>query len=159
MSNETFQSRSGEFSGTIPQGWFFSPDTTVAITLETWLLSDKLDAAIIVRELHLDNLTKQHVLEEGLEYLAELSKSFEATDSATTYQHQIEFTLNQTTYFSYEILSASASKRVVVFRANNHFFECEASPMNGNLDNDQQLKLFSVQQTVLASLKFSVSLP
>ncbi len=159
MSNETFQSRSGYFSGTIPQGWFSSPDTTVAPSLETWLLSDKLDAAIIVRELHLDNLTKQRVIDEGLEYLAELSKSFEPTDSATTYQHQVEFTLGQTKYFSYETFSDSVVKRIVVFSTNYHFFECEASPVNEEFDKEKQSHLFSIQQSILASLTFSIGLP
>jgi hypothetical protein len=156
MSNEQFHSRSEYFSGTIPQGWFSSSDTSVAQSLEAWLLSDDLMSAIIIRELHLDELSKQQVQKEGLEFLATLSKSFSETDSSTSYQHQIEFKLGQTEFFSYESVSDSIITRTAVFAVNNRFFECEAMPLYKSFRCVLPLSLFSVQQSVLSSLKFNI---
>ncbi len=155
MSDETFQSRNGYFSGTIPHGWFSSSDTSVAQSLEAWLLSDDLTIVIIIRELHLDELSKQQVQEEGLEYLATLGKVFKGNDSSTTYMHQIEFTLGQIKFFNYESVTDSITKRTVVFTVNDLFFECEAMPLNKAFSAEHSKKLFSVQQSVLSSLKFT----
>ncbi|MBI5215051.1 MAG: hypothetical protein HY960_04810 [Ignavibacteriae bacterium] len=159
MSDETFHSRSGYFSGTIPKGWFSSSDTSVAQSLEAWLLNDDFTAAIVIRELHLDETAKRQVEEEGLEYLAEISKSFGETDTSTTYQHQLEFSSGKTKFFSYEQHSAVITKRVIVFSINNHFFECEATPVNSLFDGTFLINLFSVQQSVITSLKFPTPLP
>lgn len=159
MSDEPFHSRRGYFSGTIPQGWFSSSDTSVAQSLEVWLLSDDLSAAIIIRELHLDERSRQQVQSEGLEYLAERSKSFFETNSSKIFQQQIEFSIGQMKLYSYEVAVDSLTKRIVVFTNNHHFFECEATPVNKHFDIKQLQKLFSLQQSVLTSLIFRTYLP
>ncbi|TAK57017.1 MAG: hypothetical protein EPO24_10360, partial [Bacteroidetes bacterium] len=131
LSNESFSARSGIFTGKIPSGWFTSQDSAVAQQLEAWLIRNDLSATIMFRELHLDTQAKEMFMDEGLEFLATLSKSFYGGDSLILVQEPEEFTIGNTTFCSYELTVEKKFKRVVVFTSGSRYIECEASTVNG----------------------------
>lgn len=159
LEAKKFTTKTGFFQGNIPRGWFSSQDTLVDISLEAWLLRDDLSAAIIFREINLDGLSKELIADEGLEYLTTISVSSHTNDSLRLLKPPSEFSLGKQQYCSAEIGSNSITKRVVVFESGNRYIECEVRPVTGIWNQQSLNELFTVQQSVLASLQFSAQLP
>jgi plasmid replication initiation protein len=122
-------------------------------------MRNDLSAIIVFRELHLDKRSNEVAADKGLEFLAELSMQFTPTDSSSVINTPHQFKLGKEEFCSYELKTGSMMKRVVVFQVQNRTFECEASPVNGAGNQTTQTQLFTIQQSVLASLQFSSQLP
>jgi len=159
LTQERFISRSELFSGNIPSGWFSSIDTVHGNSLDVWILRNDYSAAIAFRELNLDQKSKEIVLKEGLDFLAELSKSFSITDSSVMIRESKEFKIGENEFCSYELRSGTLVKRYVVFPVGNHFFECEATTLKGEWQQPSITELFTLQQSILASLQRKMDLP
>ncbi len=157
LTKESFEGRTQVYRGTIPTGWFTSRDTAIALSVDSWLMSDELSAIIVFRELHLHQQSDALIRDNGLEYLAEMSYQFSKTDSTILTVEPHEYTLKDNAFCSYEILSGSTEKRFVVFLTKEHAFECESYLLNGIHDATNLKNLYTIQQTVLASLQFPAS--
>lgn len=151
LTQQYFHSSDGSFYGKIPSGWFASTDDTVGKSLTVWLLKEDLSATLTVRELKLDRLSAQKVNKEGISLLAQISVGFHRENTQGTKIEPFEFELRDKRFCSYEILSDAHRVRIVVFSVKGKFFECEACSLKGELSPMELDRLFTVQQTVLAS--------
>lgn len=147
LTEKTFRSRDGVFSGNIPQGWFSSTEDTLGSALTVWLMKDDLSAILIVKEIKLDRLSAQQVENEGLKLLVNISIGLQSALSAVAIPEQKEFELHDKKFCSYEIMK----KRVVVFTVKGRFYDCEAQAVHG-FTQEEYARLFTAQQTFLSSL-------
>ncbi len=122
-------------------------------------MRNDLSAGIVFRELNLDQKSKEIVAKEGLEFLAEMSQSFSMTDTSSLVTDVRLFKLGEKEFCSYEINSGTLFKRYVLFTAENHYYECEASTMKGEWKQPLVTELFVTQQSILASLHIVLGLP
>lgn len=152
LTEQTFHSRDGIFSGKVPQGWFASVDDTSGISLIVWLLQEDLSTAITIKELKLDRLTSQRVKKEGLELLANISAGFQFENHPRVDINTQEFTIGSKTFCSYEIASGNGLKRIVVFSVKGKYYECEAQVLKIGMNHNDIIRSFNAQQTVLSSL-------
>jgi len=155
LTSEQFISRDKVFRGHVPQGWFSSTDDSLASALVVWLVKEDYSAVITLRQLFVDKATAQHLQNNGLETLAQISFAFEKERSpnVTFAAHPKEFSLNGSRFCGYEVTDGEISKRVVVFGSNGKYYECEAFPTKGNWSSSELAALFVIQQTVLSSLQ------
>jgi len=142
------------FSGRIPYGWFSSTNDTLAQALVVWLLKEDFSAAITIRELILDRLSSKRVQKEGLETLAFISAGFRTSNSNNLKTNPVTFKLNGKEFCSYELITNTIQKRIVVFSLKGKYYECESSPLKMQLSKEEIINLFTIQQTVLSSITF-----
>jgi hypothetical protein len=154
LTGEIFQSRDGMLKGKVPSGWFKSTDDSLAPALSVWLLKEDLSATVIVRELNVDSLTAMRIRSEGLKLLAILSAGYQGLNIEKDIFNLKDYSDGGKKYCSYEIGLENNRRRVVVFKAFNRFYECEARVLKGEWKTDDMRRLFSVQQTVLSSLTY-----
>jgi hypothetical protein len=157
LTADLFHSRDGTLSGKIPQGWFSSSDDTLAPSLLVWITKEDFSATLTVKELHLDRLSTKKVEDSGLKLLAYLSAGLqdEVRLSSDMAIEPKEFEIHGRKFCSYELRTTNnATKRIVVFEAHGKFYECEASSVKGTWSKENLDRLFTVQQTMLASLVF-----
>lgn len=152
LTGEIFQSRDGLLKGKVPLGWFISADDTLAPSLSVWLLREDINATMIVRELIVDSLTAARIKSDGLELLAVLSAGYQGLKIGSDIINLEEYSLAGEKYCSYEAGAENDRRRVVVFKARGRYYECEARILNGDRGTNRLRELFSVQQSVLASL-------
>ncbi len=152
LTEQTFQSRDGIFSGKVPQGWFFSIGDSLGSSLVAWLLKEDFSAAITFKELKLDQLTSQRVKKEGLELLAYISSGFQHENHSRVKLNLQKFTIEGKAFCSYEIASENGTKRIVVFPAKGKYYECEARFLKGSKCDSDIFQYFNAQQTVLSSI-------
>ncbi|MBI1805793.1 MAG: hypothetical protein HYR76_01925 [Ignavibacteria bacterium] len=153
LTHELFHSRDGMFSGKIPQGWFSTTSDSLAPAVVVSMIKNDFSAVLSVKELKLDRLAAERVAKDGYALLAHLSMGLQ--DEGSTGGETIdpkEFEVHGRKYGSYEIISGGVWKRIVVFSLRGRFYECESYTVKGNWSADALSRLFSVQQSVLASL-------
>lgn len=153
LTNQYFQSRDDIFSGKIPDGWFSSTDDTLGKSLVVWLLKEDFTATLTVRELLLDRLSIQRVQKEGLETLAYISAGLQFSDVKNPKLEPFKFKLNDKKFCSYELTLEAERKRIVVFAIKGKYYECESYPLKGEWSAADLTRLFTIQQTVLASIR------
>ena len=153
LTQKSFHSRDGLLTGKIPQGWFSSTEDTLAPSLQVWLVRDDLFASISIKELKLDSSTKQQVEKEGLELLARISSGFNSDAPNIKIEPQ-EFKLRGKAFCSYELNYDNIKKRVVVFSINWKYYECTAGTLKGSWSAFELSRMFTAQQTVLASISY-----
>lgn len=154
LTQESFRSRDGILNGRVPQGWFSSTDDTLGSALTAWFIRDDLSASLSLKELKLDRLTSQRVTSEGLKLLAHLSALFHVTQNAIPEIKPEEFEMQGKKYCAYECGLDRDKCRIVVFAAGGKYYECEARAVKGTWSTNDFNSIFSVQQTLLASLSF-----
>lgn len=156
LSENVFRSRDGNFGGNVPRGWFDSSDDTLAPTLLMWLIREDFSAALTVQELRLDRLSLQRVEREGLPLLARISAGFHPADKSVipSSLELKEFELGGNKFCSYELPVSEGRSRVVVFGAKGKYYECEAHTLKGRWTGDELVRMFTAQQSVLASLRY-----
>lgn len=152
LTESTFRSRDGVFTGRIPLGWFSSTEDSLATALTAWLIRDDLSAILAVKEIKLDRLAASRVRKEGLELLAHLHALTEGTPHFPNETRKFE--LHGRKYSSYEFSEGENRSRVVVFTAKGRFYACTARTVKGNWSSDEAEKMFRAQQTLLASLTY-----
>jgi hypothetical protein len=154
LTPEIFRTRDGNLTGRVPQGWFCSTDDTLAPALAAWLIKDDFSAALSLRELKLDPLTMKSVQDDGLSLLASISYGSNG-DGTPMHDNQLqEFAYGDKRYVGYEIGSGTQSKRIVVFFSRGKYYECEIKAITGTWTPSEMNRLFTIQQSVLASLNF-----
>jgi hypothetical protein len=156
LTDQTFRSRDGIFTCKVPQGWFTSAGDSIVPAVVVWLMRDDLSATMGVKEINLDQMAARSVEKGGLELLATISAGLREGDPASPSMvvPPKEFEMRGRRFCSYEIASAGKRARIVVFSARGHYYECEAEPVNGAGSADQIQKMFTAQQTFLASMTF-----
>lgn len=156
LTDRTFRSRDGAFTGRVPQGWFSSTGDTLVPSVVAWLIKDDLSAALSIKELNLDRVTALRVEKDGLGLLAHISAGLHQSgpDSATVAVAPREFEMQGKKFCSYEIVNGGKRTRIVVFSAHGKFYECEAVPVKGQRPADELARMFTAQQTFLAWLRF-----
>ncbi len=154
LTKEIFNSRNGDFSGNIPEGWFVSPLDSLPASYKVWLISEDYAATLNVGELKLDRLTEEQVANSGMKLLAELSMAFhrETSSRGSIISQPREFKLGNLEVCGYERQYNASRERVVVFAIKNRYFESTATPLKGTWSAQNLSHLFSIQQTVLSSL-------
>ena len=156
LTESTFGSRDGTFSGRVPYGWFSSDHEELPSMLVSLLIKSDFSATLAFRELQLDELSRQRVSKEGLRLLAYVSAALQknnGSDSIEDIEPQ-EFELRGKPFCSYEIRSSGNIRRVVLFDAHGKFYECEARMVKANSSLADINHLYTVQQTLLFSLIF-----
>jgi hypothetical protein len=154
LTPEVFRTRDGTLTGRVPHGWFCSTDDTLAPALIAWLIKDDFSAALSIRELKLDPLTMKSVQDEGLALLASISYGMNGDGISMRDDRLQEFSYAHQHYVGYEIGSGIQSRRVVVFSSGGKYYECEIRAISGTWTPPELTRLFTIQQSVLASLKF-----
>jgi len=154
LTPEIFHTRDGVITGRVPQGWFCSTDDTLAPALTAWLIKDDFTAVLSFRELNLDPATRKNVEHEGLSLLASISLGMNGGDATVKNNKLQEFSYGDKKYSGYELGAGSRCKRIVVFSAGGKYYECEARAANGNWAPPEIKRLFTIQQSVLAALRF-----
>lgn len=156
LSQQTLRSRDGIFTAKVPQGWYSSTGDTLLPAVVAWLIKDDLSAAMGVRQLNLDRQAGIRVEKEGLELLAHISAGLRqgGSDSPAVVVAPKEFETQQKKFCSYEIAAGGKRTRIVVFSARGRYYECEAIGMKGSGSSDETARMFTAQQTFLASLTF-----
>jgi hypothetical protein len=153
LTEETFHSRDRIFDGRIPQGWFCSSEDSLAPALIVWLLKEDYSASINIQELRLDQLTAKRVEKEGIKLLAELSLATRQDSVKEKFTDSLkEFKIRGKEFCSYEIKENGNRTRVVVFSAKGKFYECVALTLKGTWQLQEISRLFTIQQSILASL-------
>jgi hypothetical protein len=156
LTDQTFRSRNGIFSGRVPRGWFSSAEDSIAPALEAWLIKDDLSSTLAVKELKLDQTSAHEVGEKGLQLLAQISFAMQRgiSGKASMTAEPRDFEMREKKFCSYEVSDGGKRKRVVVFSGKGRYFECEAMVVKGSLSPEEILRMFTAQQTMLSSLAF-----
>lgn len=154
LSSDFFHSHDGALTGKLPQGWFASTDDSIVSSLTVWLIREDFSATLSIKELTLDQRTEQQVRQNGLKLLANVSAGFQSDHATEAGIDPKEFDIDGKQFCSYEIGSAMARKRIVVFMARGKYYECEARAVKGNWTADDLNRMFSIQQSVLGSLSY-----
>lgn len=153
LTEQSFVSRSGLLHGRVPQGWFTSSEDTLAPALELWLLREDLAASVTLREFRLDPFAESTVDRGGLILLAEISLALRpspGTDTVIT--TPACFTAAGHDWCGYELVEDGIPRRVVVFTRGGRYYECVAAPLRTSIGANELRTLFTVQQTVLATI-------
>lgn len=154
LTDQRFHSRDRMFSGNIPRGWFSATDDSLGSAVNALLIREDYSAALTVKEIKLDRSSIEHIRKEGLKLLARLSLLFRHEDAPGAEPETMEFELRGKHYCSYERMLKNATTRVVVFTAAGKYYECEMRSMKGQWPGEELKRMFTVQQTVLASLTY-----
>ena len=156
LTDQTFRSRDGVFSGRVPRGWFSSAGDTLIPAVVAWLIKDDLSATVGVKELSLDSPASLRVEKEGPELLAQLDASLRqgGPDSVQLVVSPKVFDMEGKKFCSYEIFAGGKRTRIVVFSARGRHYECEAVAVKRPASASETIRMFTAQQTFLSSLKF-----
>ncbi|MGD0337480.1 MAG: hypothetical protein ABSB78_01690 [Bacteroidota bacterium] len=159
MTREIVRSLQGGITVQVPQGWFNSTDANVSPGLLLWLVKKDYTAAITLTELHIDEIGSKQIIIDGLETLASISFSLkkervqEGIQLIGTYEI---FTLGGKKYCAYEYSTDQGTtiERVIVFGGVGKWFELSAVPFQKRGRFIDHESLFSVQNSLLNSLRF-----
>jgi hypothetical protein len=151
---ERFTSRDGLLTGRVPEGWFSAADDTLGAASAAWFVREDLSASLALNEIAADRLVTERVAHGGLLLVARLSAAFRAVPLSAPPPEPLEFQLAGRAYCSYELGSGVEKRRIVVFAAKGKYYECEARPVKGRWAEEDLRKIFSVQQSFLASLRY-----
>ena len=152
LTEATFASRDGSFTGKIPLGWFSSTEDSLANALTAWLIKEDYSAILAVKEIKLDRLATERVQKEGLILLAQINASMEG---ASQLLHDLkEFEMAKRKYAGYEQSAGETTARIVVFTGRGKFYSCTARTVKGTWSRTEIAEMFRAQQTLLASLMF-----
>jgi len=154
LSGELFHSNDGVLTGSVPRGWFASTDDSVDASLSAWLIKQDFSAVLLIRELSLDRETIRNVDKEGITYLATTSAGLHITAAREPVIDLQEFELHRVRFCGYEVPGSAGRIRVVVFEVRGKYYECEARPVKGAWSGDELKRMFTAQQSVLASLTY-----
>ena len=153
LTDQIFQSRDGMFSGKIPRGWFSSTDDSLGSALNALLIKEDFSATLTLKELKLDRTAAEQVRKQGLPLLARLGSLFRHDIALNGELKTTEFELKGKKFCSYEQSSRERAGRVIVFVSKGKYYECEVKPAKGQWSAEEMKRMFTMQQTVLASLR------
>jgi len=154
LTMEGFTTRDGVVSGRVPQGWFSAADDSLGTALSAWFVRDDLAAALSLNDFVLDALSAERVSREGLLLAARLSAAFRMGSSIAPPPLPTEFQVAGKPYCGYELSTTADERRIVVFAAKGKYYECEVRAVKGRWAAEDLRKLYSVQQSFLASLRY-----
>jgi hypothetical protein len=154
LTEKYFHSRDGIFYGKIPTGWFSATDDTLGPSVSVWLLREDFSASITIRELKLNNFSRDQIEKGGLELLARLSAANYIEDGFPPQVEPICFKLKAKEFCSYEISVEGELRRFVLYSAKGRFYECTTRQLKGEWQTTDTQKLFIVQQSILGSIGY-----
>ncbi|MBL0175548.1 MAG: hypothetical protein IPP94_09840 [Ignavibacteria bacterium] len=140
-----------------PAGWRETVDQKNAPNIVLWIVAENYGASLSFVPLQMDPVLYTALRRDGLSAVAKVSLSLKrdnARDSVRVLQPPESFTLNRRDYVAYEY-SADGGKtaiRVVLFDTGRQYIECALLPATQPVTPDENRRLFSVQQSVLASM-------
>ncbi len=159
MSREIVRALQGAMTVQVPQGWFNSTDANIAPGLLLWLVKKDYTAAITLTELHSDDIGRRQITADGLETLATISFSLKKERVQQPLQmigpYEI-FSIGNRQYCAYEysIDQGKTVERVIVFGGFGRWYELTAVPFQRKGRFIDQESLFSVQNSLLSTLRF-----
>jgi hypothetical protein len=152
LSTAGFTARGGGLTGSVPEGWFSSADDSLAPALSAWLTRNDFSATITFRELQLDAGTA-HRVSDALQSLLAADAGF-LGELASTLSEPKEFEFHGIRFCAGEFSTDRGPTRLVVFGIKGIYYECRASKVGGEWSQGDIQKLFTVQQTVLSTLRY-----
>lgn len=157
LSLENIISTDKTLQARTPSGWFVPTDTSLSRKFLFLLISESYTSTISLQEIKVDRATESRINEEGLKFLTEISLAFKKA-SAPSYFFNTKaqiFSIDSQEYCGYEYYDDKLSNRtrVVVFRINNKFFECSATPISGPWYETDLKKLYTAMHAFLKSLQ------
>lgn len=159
MTREIVRSLQGGISIQVPQGWFNSTDANIAPGLMLWLVKKDYTSAITLTEIHSDEIGNKQISADGLEMLASVSFSLkrERVQQPIQLMGSYEvFTIGTRKYCAYEYSNDQGRtiERVIVFGNAGRWFELSAVPFPKKGRFIDHENLFSVQNSLLSTLRF-----
>lgn len=140
-----------------PAGWMETVDARNAPSIVLWIVEENYRASISFVPLQMDPVLYKTLRKDGLPSIAKISLSLKranAHDSVRVLQQPETFLLNGREYIAYEYSAdgGNTTVRVVVFDTGKQYMECALLPATTPVSSDENRRLFSVQQSVLASM-------
>lgn len=154
LSGQYFHSADGVFYGNIPAGWFDARGDTLGESLVVWLLTEDFSSAITIREMRLDQFTRERILDEGLAFLAKLDFASRDDEGKTMLKEPVVFKQRAKEFCSYEMRSRGGEARVAFFEAKRRYYVCNAYLLKNAGGDGVTGSLFNAQQTVLGSIGY-----
>ncbi len=155
LTNEKAQSTDGDYFTFIPPGWFSTKDINFEGN-EIWLVKENYTGIIQLRKINTPSKI-QNI--NDLENLLEIAKGnliLHQRKNKSTFKLISPPRLFQNghiIYASFEYkFGENQISRVVIFRKNNYYFECNAYNSLTKYGKISQLELFSIQESVISSL-------
>jgi hypothetical protein len=140
-----------------PAGWRETVDQKNAPNIVLWIVAENYGASLSFVPLQMDPVLYKALHRDGLPAVAKVSLSLKrdnARDSVRVLQPPEFFMLNNHEFVAYEY-SADGGKtaiRVVLFDTGRQYMECALLPATQPVTPAENRRLFSVQQSVLASM-------
>ena len=154
MTDVAVSSRDGVLHGKIPQGWFSATEDSLGSAVTILLINDTGGATLTVTSVILDSLALQHIQSHGLVLLARISASARLREADVTVAESQEFEIRGKKFCGYETTKGVMSSRVVVFSREGKYYECEVRGGANDKGRENLIRLFTAQQSFLASLAF-----
>ncbi|HJW29753.1 MAG TPA: hypothetical protein VJ508_11005 [Saprospiraceae bacterium] len=154
MTDVAVNSRDGVLRGRVPQGWFSATEDSLGSAVTLLLIHDIGGATLTVTPVILDNLALQHIQNHGLMLLARISASVRSREADVTVTESQEFEIRGKKFCGYETTGGVMSSRVVVFSRGGKYYECEVRGGANDKGRENLTRLFTAQQSFLASLAF-----
>lgn len=154
LSSELALSKTTDLSVNVPRGWFTAEDNKDD-KIDLWLVEENYAATISFIRLNPDEETKRSFGKYELQKVEDFSRLNNKIAHRDKYIDLIKnesFELNGREFRAYQFSGSKYLYRTVVFRYKNYFYECTAAVKPGQNENET-LKVFSVQNSVLQSIK------
>jgi hypothetical protein len=152
LTAEIARSKAAVLNVKIPQGWFTAEDNECNC-IDLWLIKDDYSATLNFVVLNVDSLTIKTIKNDELNAITEISKVFKKIKYGKNFKgftNEETFVLNTKIFTAYEYHDESNRNiRVVVFKANDKFFELSAIPVK----TENLSGLYKIQNSVLSSIK------
>ena len=153
LTKETFTSPGGKIGGKIPLGWISPSVDTLPPGYIAWLIKNDYSATCTISELVPDRTTEKQIGKKGLLLLAQISMSLRLGDEPAVTE-PVKYRMNGREFCSYETEEGGCAERIVVFCANDRYYECTMKTVRGKRSSPELKNLYTAQQTVLSELTF-----
>lgn len=153
LSGVTFRIRNGGVAGSIPEGWTATSPRTESDTTAALVLEQGDSVRIVFRPVSVDILATEYFSRHGIGDLAMLTRTLHDSTIGNVRDGIDGFRLGDREFAAYEVLSEGKRMRVAVFGAGKYYYECEAVFIVPPASEASYRRLFSVQQSVLRSLR------
>ncbi len=151
LTQQSAFSKTTNISVKLPEGWFTAEDNECKC-IDLWLIRNDYKQSLNFTSIHVNDITRKNILQNGIEKLAALSKISVKAKLGKYFKgffNDEVFELNGKRFSAYEYENTEGIiNRVVLFEYKNNFYELTAiSKETGNYE-----QLWVIQNTVLTSL-------
>jgi len=156
LSDIIFRAGGGRLTGLVPEGWS-APGPSgrgASGTSPDELVIGRGDSLrIVLRGLTLDSMAASYFGRRGPADLAEVNRTLRDATAAGRSGGISRFSTGEKECAAYELVAAHGRIRVAIIRSGGEFYECEASALRKLADEKSYDMLFSVQQSLIRSLR------